>query len=282
MAGRCVSPTCERGAAHRSADKPVPARRRTARAQRRSPGGTVRSCQPQRRGCYRGGRPSVDVVASAGFVSDQRGGSYAGRYEILRGRSAETEFHLRGCRRTEGGPRLACGCGHRTDPEGRLLGPLKATHYAAGGQPVVDRDRLRRRRGAVLTIRPIERPDGFGKTNFRATCPAGWTELYHNGQLLAFTSPIATVATNFWTCRCNMARTFETALRSAGQIRREIKRVVDGSTAATDLVLGRFRGECRSDRVRRAARAVPARLARDAGYRARADTRGHRWPPMLA
>ena len=45
-------------------------------------------------------------------------------------------------------------------------------------------------RGAVLTNRPIERPDAFDKTTFRGDLPAGWdAELYRNGQLLAFTSP---------------------------------------------------------------------------------------------
>src|SRR3546814_8481033 len=82
---------------------------------------------------------------------------------------------------------------YRTYPAGRLLGPLKATHYGVGDVGLRSTGIVAASapgRGAVLTNRPVERPDAFDKTDFRGDLPAGWdAELYRNGQLLAFTSP---------------------------------------------------------------------------------------------
>jgi len=44
-------------------------------------------------------------------------------------------------------------------------------------------------RGAVVTNRPIDRPESFDRTTIRGELPVGWdAELYRNGQLLAVTS----------------------------------------------------------------------------------------------
>ena len=77
---------------------------------------------------------------------------------------------------------------YRTDPKGQLLGPLKATHFALGdistfSTPLVSQSVAGR--GALVTNRPIERPDNFDRTSFRGELPSGWdAELYRNDQLL--------------------------------------------------------------------------------------------------
>ena len=79
---------------------------------------------------------------------------------------------------------------YRSDPEGELLGPLKATHYGLGDVAGLE-TRLGGSsvsgRGAVVTNRPLAAPTSFDRTRFEGELPAGWeAELYRNGQLLAF------------------------------------------------------------------------------------------------
>ena len=78
---------------------------------------------------------------------------------------------------------------YRSDPEGGLLGPLDATHFAVGdvqGRP----SRLlsvSSGRGAEVTNRPLFNPVAFDRTRFEGDLPPGWdAELYRNGELLAF------------------------------------------------------------------------------------------------
>ena len=180
--------------------------------------------------------PSVDVVASAGFVSDRRGGSYVqGRYEIFAaGEVLGQSFDARLSSDNEGVPDSLRMRLYRTDPEGRLLGPLKATHYAVGDVSLLSTGIVASSapgRGAVVTNRPIERPDSFDKTNFRGDLPAGWdAELYRNGQLLAFTSPNGDGRYEFLDVPLQYgSNRFEIVLYGPqGQIRREIKQVQVG------------------------------------------------------
>jgi hypothetical protein len=180
--------------------------------------------------------PSVDVVASAGFVSDKRGGSYVqGRYEIFAaGEVLGQSFDARLSSDNEGVPDSLRMRLYRTDPEGRLLGPLKATHYAAGDVSLLSTGIVASSapgRGAVVTNRPVERPDSFDKTNFRGDLPAGWdAELYRNGQLLAFTSPNGDGRYEFLDVPLQYgSNRFEIVLYGPqGQIRREIKQVQVG------------------------------------------------------
>ena len=67
-------------------------------------------------------------------MSDKRGGSYVqGRYEIFAaGEVLGQSFDARLSSDNEGVPDSLRMRLYRTDPEGRLLGPLKATHYAVG------------------------------------------------------------------------------------------------------------------------------------------------------
>ncbi len=180
--------------------------------------------------------PSVDVVASAGFVSDKRGGSYVqGRYEIFAaGEVLKQSFDARLSSDNAGVPDSLRLRLYRTDPEGRLLGPLQATHYAVGDVSLLSTGIVASSapgRGAVLTNRPIERPDSFDKTDFRGDLPAGWdAELYRNGQLLAFTSPNGDGRYEFLDVPLQYgSNRFEIVLYGPqGQIRREIKQVQVG------------------------------------------------------
>jgi len=180
--------------------------------------------------------PSVDVVASAGVVSDKRGGSYVqGRYEIFAaGEVAGQSFDARLSSDNEGVPDSLRMRLYRTDPQGRLLGPLRATHYGLGDVSLLSTGIVAASapgRGAVLTNRPIERPDAFDKTTFRGDLPGGWdAELYRNGQLLAFTSPNGDGRYEFVDVPLQYgANRFEIVLYGPqGQIRREIRQVQVG------------------------------------------------------
>jgi hypothetical protein len=180
--------------------------------------------------------PSVDVVASVGAVSDKRGGSYVqGRYEIFAaGELLAHSFDARLSSDNEGVPDSLRTRLYRTDPEGRLLGALKATHYGVGDVGLLSTGIVAAPapgRGAVLTNRPVERPDAFDKTDFRGDLPAGWdAELYRNGQLLAFTSPNGDGRYEFIDVPLQYgANRFEIVLYGPqGQIRREIRQVQVG------------------------------------------------------
>ncbi|MFZ5726458.1 MAG: MSCRAMM family protein [Pseudomonadota bacterium] len=180
--------------------------------------------------------PSVDVVASAGAVSDKRGGSHVqARYEIFAaGELAGQSFDARLSSDNEGVPDSLRMRLYRTDPDGRLLGPLRATHYAAGDVSLLSTGIVAASaagRGAVVTNRPVERPDAFDKTDFRGDLPAGWdAELYRNGQLLAFTTPTGDGRYEFTDVPLQYgANRFEIVLYGPqGQIRREIRQVQVG------------------------------------------------------
>ncbi|MGH6650370.1 MAG: carboxypeptidase regulatory-like domain-containing protein [Sphingopyxis sp.] len=180
--------------------------------------------------------PSVDVVASAGFVNDKRGGSYVqARYEVFAaGEVLGQSFDARLSSDNEGVPDSLRMRLYRTDPQGKLLGPLRATHYAAGDVSLLSTGIVAGSapgRGAVLTNRPIERPDAFDKTDFRGDLPAGWdAELYRNGQLLAFTSPNGDGRYEFLDVPLQYgSNRFEIVLYGPqGQIRREIKQLQVG------------------------------------------------------
>lgn len=180
--------------------------------------------------------PSVDVVASVCAVSDKRGGSYGqGRYEIFAaGELLAQSFDARLSSDNEGVPDSLRMRLYRTDAQGRLLGSLKATHYGVGDVSLLSTGIVAAStpgRGAVLTNRPVERPDAFDKTDFRGDLPAGWdAELYRNGQLLAFTSPNSDGRYAFIDVPLQYgANRFEIVLYGPqGQIRREIKQVQVG------------------------------------------------------
>jgi hypothetical protein len=79
---------------------------------------------------------------------------------------------------------------YRSDPDGGLLGPLKATHVALGdvegiGSAVSGGSATGR--GAMITNRPLFQSVAFDRTQFSGELPPGWdAELYRNGELIAF------------------------------------------------------------------------------------------------
>lgn len=180
--------------------------------------------------------PSVDVVASAGIVSDRKGGSATqARYEVFAaGEAVGQSFDARLSSDDKGVPDSLRVRLYRTDPNARLLGPLRATHYAIGDVGLLSTGIVAGSvpgRGAVLTNRPVERPDSFDKTSFRGDLPAGWdAELYRNGQLLAFVSPNGDGRYEFLDVPLQYgSNRFEIIFYGPqGQIRREIKQLQVG------------------------------------------------------
>ena len=176
----------------------------------------------------------------------------------------------------------ACGCGF-TEPirRGGLLGPLKATHYGVGDVSLLSTGIVAASapgRGAVLTNRPIERPDAFDKTIFRGDLPGGWDAgLYRNGQLLAFTNPNGDGRYEFIDVPLQYgADRFEIVLYGPqGQVRREIRQVQVGMDSIPPQQTWYWAGFAQENadliEIRQPpARGVPARLAWNAGNRARA------------
>ncbi len=151
------------------------------------------SALPQAKDPYRFWRtPSVDVVASVNGRKDSLDGfKLDRRYEIYAsGEIAKASFDARLSSDNQGIPETLRLRAYRTDPQGGLLGPLKATHFAVGdvstiSSPLVVQNTAGR--GAFVTNRPVGRPDSFDRTNFRGELPAGWdAELYRNDQLIGY------------------------------------------------------------------------------------------------
>jgi hypothetical protein len=146
---------------------------------------------PQSRIPFRGVKPpSVDVVLAAGGLRAQGGGQRLDvRYEFYAsGEIGPVAYDARLASNAKARPETLRVRAYRTDPEGKLFGPLRATQVAVGdvlgfSTPLVAQSSVGR--GAMLTNRPLDRPDTFSKTNFRGELPAGWdAELYRNGQLI--------------------------------------------------------------------------------------------------
>src|SRR6185503_9939593 len=77
---------------------------------------------------------------------------------------------------------------YRSDPDGGLLGPLNATHFAAGDVQSLSHRLIpgSNGRGLEVTNRPLFNPVAFDRTRFDGDLPSGWdAELYRNGELLA-------------------------------------------------------------------------------------------------
>lgn len=187
---------------------------------------------------FRGVRmPSVDAVVSLGGLKDRaRGTGQLNRsYEIYAaGEVGPMAYNARLSSNRKGVPESLRVQAYRTDPEGRLLGPLKATTAAAGdvsgfSTPLVAQSSAGR--GAMITNRPVERRDGFDRTNFRGELPNGWdAELYRNGQLLMFANDRADGRYEFLDVPLLYGQNrFEIVLYGPqGQIRREIRNVPVG------------------------------------------------------
>jgi hypothetical protein len=151
------------------------------------------SSLPQSKEPYRFWRtPSVDVVASIGARKDKlRGATFDARYEIYAsGELAGASFDARLSSDRSGIPETLRLRAYRTDPQGALLGPLKATHFGLGDVSSESTSLGMSNsagRGGFVTNRPTERPENFDRTSFRGELPDGWdAELYRNDQLIGY------------------------------------------------------------------------------------------------
>ncbi|RJF93746.1 carboxypeptidase regulatory-like domain-containing protein [Sphingomonas cavernae] len=180
--------------------------------------------------------PSVDVVATLAAIEDKRTGSrFDATYELyVAGEVGKASFDARLASDQNGVPANLRLRAYRTDPDGGLLGALGATHFALGdvaglSTPLVAQSAVGR--GAVVTNRPIDRPDSFDRTDFHGELPMGWdAELYRNGQLLAFANDRADGRYAFLSVPLLYGQNrFEVVLYGPqGQVRREERLVAVG------------------------------------------------------
>ena len=155
---------------------------------------------------------------------------------------------------------------YRSDPDGGLLGPLKATHFGFGDVAGLDSGltgTANSGRGAVVTNRPLVAPSAFDRTRFEGDLPSGWdAEIYRNGELLAFAKPDAGQRYVFDDVQLLYGenRPLDRPLWSAGadpDPRRADQRRAGPCAGRQDLVLGRRQPAGARTRVARA----PARRA---------------------
>ncbi|MBL0925713.1 MAG: carboxypeptidase regulatory-like domain-containing protein [Sphingomonadaceae bacterium] len=195
------------------------------------------SSLPQARDPYKMLRvPSVDVVASVGVVRDKRTGSrFDARYEIYAsGELAGASFDARLSSNDRGVPKDLRLRAYRTDPDGGLLGPLNATHFALGDVPTNATPlgiQTTAGRGAFITNRPLNRPASFDRTVFRGELPDGWdAELYRNDQLIGYVQSRGDGRYEFLDVQLLYGQNrFEVVLYGPqGQIRRDVKMIPVG------------------------------------------------------
>jgi hypothetical protein len=180
--------------------------------------------------------PAIDVVASLGAVRDRLSGNRLdAQYEIYAsGEIGPVAYDARLSSDRSGVPANLRLRAYRTDPDAGLLGPLKATHVAAGDVQGLSTALVAQSsvgRGFLVTNRPIDRPQSFDRTDFRGELPRGWdAELYRNGQLLAFANDRADGRYEFLDVALLYGQNrFEVVLYGPqGQIRRDVKSVPVG------------------------------------------------------
>lgn len=154
------------------------------------------STLPQVRLPYRMWRtPALDFVVSAGMTYradtgmkvDRRTSVYAA------GEIAHLSYDAQVATDEKGVPASLRLRAYRSDPDGELLGPLKATHFGFGdvaGLATRLSGSATSGRGVVVTNQPVVNPTNFDRTNFEGDLPSGWeAELYRNDQLIAFARP---------------------------------------------------------------------------------------------
>ncbi len=135
--------------------------------------------------------PALDFIVSAGVTYRASNGMRVDRQAsvVAAGEIAQLSYDAMLSSDGKGRPQSLRVRAYRSDPEGGLLGPLNATHFAVG-----DVEGLSSRlvggasgRGAQVTNKPLFNPVAFDRTRFEGDLPPGWdAELYRNGELLAF------------------------------------------------------------------------------------------------
>ncbi|HXC74590.1 MAG TPA: carboxypeptidase-like regulatory domain-containing protein [Sphingomicrobium sp.] len=148
---------------------------------------------PQVRLPYRMWRaPALDFVVNAGVTYRAKDGVRVDRSSSVyaAGEIAHLSYDAQVTTTRKGIPSTIRLHAYRSDPDGGLLGPLKATHFGFGDVQGFD-SRLTGApasgRGAVVTNRPLAVQTAFDRTRFEGDLPAGWeAEIYRNGELLGF------------------------------------------------------------------------------------------------
>jgi hypothetical protein len=135
--------------------------------------------------------PALDFIVSAGVTYGASTGLKVDRRAsvMAAGEIARLSYDALLSTDEKGKPQSLRMRAYRSDPDGGLLGPLQATHFAVGDVPGLS-SRLvgaASGRGVEVTNRPLFNPVAFDRTRFEGDLPTGWdAELYRNGELLAF------------------------------------------------------------------------------------------------
>ena len=166
---------------------------RQKRAQRIKPAKFDLKSLPQVRLPYRLWRaPALDFVVSGGVTYRAKDGVRIDRQTSLyaAGEIARLSYDSQLSTNQKGVPSRLRLRAYRSDPDGGLLGPAKATHFGFGDVEGFD-SRLTgssaRGRGAVITNRPLTAQTAFDRSRFEGDLPAGWeAEIYRNDELLGF------------------------------------------------------------------------------------------------
>ena len=169
---------------------------REARAARIKPAKFDLSVLPQVRIPYRMWRaPALDFVVSAGATYRANDGVRVDRQSSVyaAGEIARLSYDAQISTDQHGMPSALRVRAYRSDPDGSLLGPAKATHFGFGDVEGFDSKLTGSSaygRGAVITNRPLTAQTAFDQSRFEGDLPSGWeAELYRNDELLAFAKP---------------------------------------------------------------------------------------------
>ena len=169
---------------------------REARAARIKPAKFDLSSLPQVRIPYRMWRaPALDFVVSAGVTYRAQDGLRVDRQASVyaAGEIVHLSYDAQVTTDQNGVPSSVRVRAYRSDPDGNLLGPAKATHFGFGDVEGFDSKLTGTAafgRGAVITNRPLTTQAAFDRTRFEGDLPIGWeAELYRNEELLAFAKP---------------------------------------------------------------------------------------------
>ena len=136
--------------------------------------------------------PALDFVVSGGVTYRAKDGTKVDRQTAVyaAGEIARMSYDAQLSTDRKGIPSALRLRAYRSDPDGGLLGPARATHFGFGDVEGFD-SRLTgssaRGRGAVVTNRPLVTQSAFDQTRFEGDLPLGWeAEIYRNEELLGF------------------------------------------------------------------------------------------------
>ena len=167
------------------------AREREQRAARLHPASMPLESLPRVKLPYRMWRaPALDFIVHAGATYQASTGLKVDRHASVQaaGEIARMSYDSMMTTDQKGLPESLRITAYRSDPDGGLLGPLNATHFAAGDVQSLSHRLIpgSNGRGLEVTNRPLFNPVAFDHTRFEGDLPSGWdAELYRNGELLA-------------------------------------------------------------------------------------------------